>query len=228
MQTKTSMPPWPIAACFIIDFALGIAFLLDHWIEHSHTRVTNFLHLSQEANLPTWYSSVQWFSVALLLALFAARQVRRAGRESWVLVALPLLFLGLSLDEVASIHEQLGHMSDPLLPGGDRTATVFPRTGIWMFLLGVPFIAVLWALIVAVKPYVVNDRRALAKIVAGMAVMLSGALAVEMLINLFERGSAGETAQVFVEELLEMLGATLVLWGSYELARIDEIVGAPR
>ena len=141
---------------------------------------------------------------------------------------MPLLFLGLSLDEIASIHEQLGSMSDQLLPAGDRAAMIFPRTGIWMFLIGLPFIALLWALIVAVRPYLVHERGALAKIIAGMAVMLSGALVVEIFINLFERGSAGATIQIVVEELLEMLGATIVLWGSYELARADGLVRGAR
>lgn len=222
----TSFPPAPIAVCFMIDIVLALAFVIDYWIDHSHHRLTNFLHLSQEANLPTWYSSVQWFAVAALLGLFAARQMSRLARPSWVLAAFPLLFLMLSLDEVASIHEKLARLSDQLLPGGDREATLFPRTGIWMFLLGPPFIAVLWALIVAVKPYVVDNRGALARIVVGMAVMLSGALAVETFINLFEPDTVGATIQIFVEELLEMLGATIVLWGSYELARVGDLIGA--
>jgi hypothetical protein len=227
-ESSTALRTLPnlIAACFMIDIALAFAFLINYWVDHPHSRLTNLLHLSQEGNLPTWYSSVQWFSVAALLAIFVARHANRGVRCSWALAALPLLFLGLSLDEVASIHEQLGDMSDRLLPGGDRKATPFPRTGIWMFLLGVPFIAVLWALIAAVRPFMANDRGALAKIVVGMTVMLSGSLIVEIFINLFERGSTGDALQIFVEELLEMLGGTIVLWGSYELARGDELIGA--
>lgn len=226
IRTTLRTLPRPIAACFTIDIALAFAFLINYWIDHPHHRLTKLLHLSREGNLPTWFSSVQWVAVAALLALFAARHASRNVRSSWALVALPLLFLGLSLDEIASIHEQLGAMSDRLLPGGDRTATPFPRTGIWMFLLGVPFIAILWTLIAAVRPFMANDRGALAKIVVGMVVMLSGSLIVEIFINLFERDSAGATIQIFVEELLEMLGATIVLWGSYQLARGDELIGA--
>jgi hypothetical protein len=50
-----------------------------------------------------------------------------------------------------------------------------------------------------------------------LAVFAAGALGMETLSNFTVPGSAAQLAQVTVEELLEMLGATIVLWGCVDL-----------
>jgi hypothetical protein len=130
-------------------------------------------------------------------------------------VALPLLFVALSLDEVTEIHEFSGRMSDGLLPGG-RTATPFAHTGIWMFLLGIPFIAGLIWLVGRMRPYFTQAPDALRTLVLGMGVMLAGAIGVETLSNLTV-GTPLAPLQIAAEEFLELIGATLVIWGGYTL-----------
>ena len=53
----------------------------------------------------------------------------------------------MSIDESVQIHEWLGAQSDILFAGGNRVGTAFENSGIWMFLFGLPFLAIflLWA-----------------------------------------------------------------------------------
>jgi hypothetical protein len=57
----------------------------------------------------------------------------------------------------------------------------------------------------------------LVKLLLGMAVTLAGAAGVETLTNFTVPGSAYGMLQVLAEEMAELLGATIVLWGSYDL-----------
>jgi len=156
--------------------------------------------------------------VATLLGIFAQRNFRLSQSKSWLLVILPLVFLAFSLDEVARIHEWLGSKSDILLPGGSRENTLhFLRTGIWMFVIGVPFLTLFVMLILSIRTYFQGTPGALVKILLGMAIMLAGATGVETLSNFVARDSVYDVLYVFSEEMCEMLGSTIVLWGSYEL-----------
>jgi len=62
--------------------------------------------LDQEANLTTWYSSVKLLGIAGMSAAVAARHSAANGRgmaRLWLINAV--VFLGLSADETASLHE---------------------------------------------------------------------------------------------------------------------------
>lgn len=211
--------PSVIRIFLLINCTLGAAYVLDDAAGHPIGGLTSFIDLNGEQNLPTWYSSVQWFSVAALLSLFAWRNFAPRRLRSWLLLGLPPVFLFLSLDEVAQIHEWLGDKSDVLLPGADRANTPFFHTGIWMFVLGVPFLALFAALIFSIRIYFQRTPGALVRMLAGMAVMLGGSIGIETLHNFVDPESIYGVLQIAAEELCEMVGATLVLWGSYELLR---------
>jgi hypothetical protein len=216
---KTVSPariPLVILIFFIIDGALVAAYMLDFFAGHPYWRVTRFLDPGAEGNLPTWYSSIQWYSVATLLAIFTYRNFRISQIRSWLLLALPLVFLTFSLDEVAMIHEQLGTRTDVFLFGRvSRETTPFFRTGIWVFVIGVPFVVLFGALVLSIQTYFQRALAALVKMLLGMAITLTGALGIETLSNFVDFVSVS----VVAEELCEMLGGTIVLWGSYELLR---------
>ena len=208
--------PIPVRALFAIDIGFGVAYLL-LYLDRYHVILTPWLDLDGESNLPTWYSSVQWFCVAGLLAIFSIRNFSFSQKRSWLLLALPLVFLGLSLDEVAMIHEQIGGRSDAFLPGGSRANTLFIKTGIWMFLLGVPFAALVAGLMISTRTYFRRTPDAFVKLCLGMTVTLVGAVGIETLSNFTARNSAYAMLQVLAEEVCELLGSTIILWGSYEL-----------
>lgn len=210
--------PTPVFIFFILDVVLGVAYIFDYLAGHPYRPFAAFLDLNGEGNLPTWYSSIQWFCVATLLGIFAHNNLSPSRGKSWLFVLLPLVFLALSLDEVAQIHEWLGRKSDKVfLPGGSRKNTPFAHTGIWMLVFGVPFLAGFVALTLAIRSYFQRAPSALVKILLGMAVTLVGALGVETFYSFVAPNSGYGILQGFSEELCEMLGGTIVLWGSYEL-----------
>jgi hypothetical protein len=215
-MTSPLRVPIPVLALFAIDIGFGVAYLLIY-LTAQPTFLTPLLNLDGESNLPTWYSSVQWFCVAGLLAISSIRNFSFSQKRSWLLLALPVVFLGLSLDEVAMIHERIGGWSDGFLPGGSRANTLFIKTGIWMFLLGVPFAAFVAGLMISIRTYFRRTPGALVKLCLGLAVTLVGAVGIETLSNFTTRGSAYAMLQVLTEEVCELLGSTIILWGSYEL-----------
>mgnify|MGYP003575294215 CR=1 FL=1 len=209
--------PALILIFFLIDVALGLGYIVNELFGRPYDKLTLLLDLSRESNLPTWYSSTQWFCVAIFLGLFACSNFRLAQRRSWLLPLISLLFLALSVDEVARIHEWLGEKTDILLPGGSRTNTMVPETGIWMLVIGGPFLAAFVWLIFSIRPYFQGNRNALIKLFVGMLITLSGALGFETLTNFVVPGSMYGILRVFSEEFCEIVGGTVVLWGSYEL-----------
>lgn len=212
-----------VPVLFIINLALGLAYVVDYLIGRPYRPLTVFLDLNGECNLPTWYSSIQWFAVAAMLGMFAMRNVSHASRRSWLLLALPLIFLAFSLDEVAQIHEAVGKRSDALFIG-DRAQSMFSRTGIWMFVIGLPFAALLVTLILLTRDFFSHAPGALVKAMVGIGILFVGAMGIELLRNWAAPDTAFDVMQAFLEEFCEMTGSTIVLWGSYELLGGD---GAP-
>jgi hypothetical protein len=157
-----------------------------------------------------------------------ARHIRHAQCQScvaqaWLLLALPLIFLAFSLDEVAQIHEAVGKCSDALFIG-DRAQSMFSRTGIWMFVIGLPFAALLVTLILLTRDFFSHAPGALVKAMIGIGILFVGAMGIELLRNWVAPDTAFDVMQAFLEEFCEMTGSTIVLWGSYELLGGD---GAP-
>lgn len=203
---------------FLADLSLALAYVLDYLAGHPYGGLSDLLNLDREHNLPTWYSSIQWFCIAVVLGLFAQRNFRLSRRGSWLLVLFPLVFLALSLDEVAQIHERLGHLSDKIFfHTNSRTDTVLPKTGIWMLAIGLPFLAFFAVLIHVTRPYFRATPGALAKIALGMAIMLTGAAGIETLSNFVTPGSIYDMLEVLAEETCELLGSTVILWGGCDL-----------
>jgi len=211
--------PAPIALLLVLDLALGLSFLANFLVGEPSRFLTYQINLAGEANVATWYASTKLFGIAILLALFALPHFRRDNWRAWLLAGLPLLFALLSADEVAQIHEKIGHKSDALLPGGSREETAFAITGIWMFVVGIPFLVALLTALYAIRDYFRESAGSLGLFVCGVLVWMFGALAIETFSNFPERQSLAITIVIFFEELFEMIGATLMLWATFRLAR---------
>ena len=207
--------PWFIVALLIAEVALGLAHLINYLIGDPFPAA---LSLESEQSVGTWFSSGLLLMVALVAGGAVYPKVSRANPSSWPLLILPLAFLVFSLDEIAMFHERIGFASDRLLPGGTRTDTLFSITGIWMFLLGVPLLvgAAVW--LKWFRRQFHPPIRVVRKLAIGMLVILTGALVVEGFSNAIpDRHSLGSALQVLSEELLEMIGITIILWGAYDL-----------
>ena len=213
----TKRIPIVIQIIFLIDIAFGVVYFANYLAGSPLGILDGLIDLDREGNLPTVYSSINWFCAATLFAIFAFTNFERKKRKTWPLMLLPLLFISFSIDEVSQIHEKLGARSDFFLEGGSRNNTVFSYTGIWMFIIGIPFIILFIILIRSILDYFRATPRALSMIILGMGIMLTGAIGIEILSNFVIAGSIHNVIQVLAEEMCELIGATIVIWGGYEL-----------
>ena len=228
------MPPRLILVLFAIDalIALGfVASLLSENVNMAIARqirdglresgIARHLHPGLEANLPTWYSSMQWALAGVLFAVYAAHPPPGLSRGFRLYLPAAGAFV-LSLDEAASLHEWLGQRLDSLLPGGTREGTAVSVTGIWMLIL-IPM-AIVGA--VGVARLLADHLRAApsAALLLGIGalVFVVGAGVLEFGAN-FPDDQPGRQGVQIVEEFIEMVAATTVVWGALALLRVNGI-----
>lgn len=209
--------PTPVRVLLLADITMVALYVLDTALGHPYRPFTGLVDLDGEANLPSWYSSGQLLVLGLLLGVFAVIRPNRLTIRSWPLFALPALCLFLSLDEVAQIHEWLGKKSDVLFATGTRKGSLFPHTGIWMFLLGPPFLIVVALLWRAFSSSLRGRERVVRLYLIGFFMYAASALGIEILANVVSPGGVASVVQVACEELGEMLGVTLLVWATLEL-----------
>ncbi len=198
------------------DFALGFVPLFD---------------VSLDSAVPTWYASTSLLLCALLLALHAglSRSARDGHAAHWA--GLAVLFLVLSVDETATIHETMGGALGYALvgdPGGLlHYAWVVPGM-MFAAAVGLAYHRFLFRVPVDVRTGMV---------LAGV-IFLGGAIGAEML-NARYAALAGtdnlrQQLGTVIEEGLEMAGValfarTLALHLGARLSRVSlEIVGVAR
>ncbi len=228
--------PILIALLFAVDVGLAMLPLVDFWAGSPFGRLRSVFNLDREHTIPTWYSSMQWFCAAALFALFAAYAYRSRLRGWLAVAAIALMCLVFSVDEITAIHELLGMMTDQLFQSGTRQGTALWNTGLWPFVIGIPVLIVVSVLVAGMRQvFAAKTSGALWKLIGGLAIMFTGALVIELGANLINAapGSRGLVlGQVVLEEFLEMLGVTFIVWSGYELLagygfelRIAEDVG---
>jgi hypothetical protein len=169
--------------------------------------------LSIEANIPTWYASVQLALIGGLLLVFAAVRPVPGRAPTWVAGASGVGFFFFSLDEQISIHENLGGLLEDLV--GDRSGTAFEVTGPWALVAAPLFLGALALAAYLGRSLWQGRPRVWVLYLVGAALFTVSFAGLELLRNfIVARGHL-----VLVEETGEMLGATLMLWGTIELLR---------
>lgn len=211
-------PEWkipPVVMTFLcLDAALCLAFVANYLLGQPFSKPTALLDLNGENSLPAWFSSMQFFFIFLLAAIFVHNRFRQHGRRL-SLIGLPAMFLLMSIDESVMIHEYLGRRSDALLAGGSRDGTIFQETGIWTLVIGIPFLILFLLWLRSVRRHI-DKPPAVTKLAIGIGIMLGGALGCEFLSNFI--GESLRMAELVLEEGLEMTGATVILWAVYDMA----------
>lgn len=193
---------------------LGFALVVDTSLVMMHLivpavagRTVGFFDLGAERNLPTWWSSGQLAWAGLLFGLVSFRQ-RQRGSALLSLALFACLLLALSLDEFASIHERIGMWVD----GASRHHSRFPATGYWFAFLGIPAVIAIGAFFLSTKQHFDAVPHTVARLALGFVILFSGALAAEALSNFVLRGSILDRLQIALEEGLEMVGGSILLW----------------
>lgn len=215
----TFAPPRLVVGLYAVDVLVALAFFGHLVLGPSEIGIIAIqLHPGREANIPTWYSSMQWALAGALLALYAVHPPRHLKRGVRLFLPAAAAF-ALSIDETAAIHEWVGRLSDALLPGGTRGGTIFSGTGIWMLILVPIAVAVAVWIAILLADHLRAAPWAARLLIGGVAIFLVGAGVVELATNLAAGNRPVQLGIQIVEELSELLGATTVVWGATELLR---------
>lgn len=215
---------------FSIVSALGILCLLTYLIADAfgvNTRdlrgIENFLSIFDvraETSVPTWFSIINLLVSSVLLFCLFVHNKAEGRSNAWYWLCLAVLFLLLSIDESAALHNKATHLA--WYTGVPHEAL---RSHAWLP-FGMAFVAVV---AVAFVPFLRSiDGRLAALMVLSGAIFVSGAIGFELVASWMEYTSAGERGSlsrnlmVLIEECLEMYGIALFNCVLYrELARQD-------
>lgn len=168
--------------------------------DHVHGLVELF-DLDGEANIPTWYQSVTLLFAALLLLIIGRIEERHGHKGVLYWKGLSFIFLLMSIDEAASMHERIGALvHDKTHAGGLLYFSWVILGAPFVVMVGIAYWRFLWRL---------PRPTALRFLVAGI-VYVGGALGVEALGGRWAEthGQNNPTFAAFatIEELMEMLG----------------------
>ncbi len=202
-------PVLKLLAALIVLFALAhVAGLISTFVfgRNEVLGLVPLFNMDLEENAPTWFSSCILAISALLLCAIA--KVNRARGEDWRLWALlSAIFVLLSLDEVAQIHEQIGTLFSAA--GGLEGAT---RAYAWL----IPYSVVVVVLGLAYLRFVLRlptTIRNLMILSGGLYIL--GAMGIELFGSLFWDANHQDWrywAVLTVEETVEMSGISLFIY----------------
>lgn len=222
----TDRVPLFVIALVLIELILGLSHVLFVGLFPIHDSVSQFFNLNEEGNLPAWFSSIQLFCISALLSLFFLGK-RAIGIPAWGMLLGSLGFLFLSLDEGGKVHERVGTVLDAFVLGQATTLQeithnnhgelLLPVTGYWMFFLGPLALAAFFVWWKSIKHFLQVCPAGRNKILFGTLIFLGSATIPEILANFVVGNLFAMHAEILVEELGEMLGMTVCLWGVFDL-----------
>jgi hypothetical protein len=169
--------------------------------------IPRFLDVDREVSVPTWFSSIQLFAVAVVLLM----QGPRARQLRFFLLLLGIGFLFLSMDEAAGVHDSIRRSTQrlelPWLRGINFVVWMALYTCIGLVGLLTNYHAVLFAWR--------HFRREVVWVAVGGAVFVAGGIGGEALSGYLWRIAVDERffLAVAVEEFLEMAGVSIMLYG---------------
>ncbi|MBE9047050.1 hypothetical protein IQ255_22065 [Pleurocapsales cyanobacterium LEGE 10410] len=111
MQLKIAISPRTVVKYLLIGVVfftlISTAIQICKYVFDYRDEWMDLFNLDRELNLPTWYSALMLGFCSLLLRIIAVGKKQQGDRftKDWQL--LSLIFFGLAIDEVLSIHEVL-------------------------------------------------------------------------------------------------------------------------
>jgi hypothetical protein len=183
---------------------------------HDHVRglsplMQSLFDLNSEANVPTWFSSSALLVASLLLAAVGFVERARGRRDVGYWLVLSGIFLFISVDEVARLHERT---TVPLREALGAGGVLYYS---WVILGG----AFVLALAVAYWPFLRRlPSRTRILFVTAAVLFVGGALGVELIAGYYRdligpsyRDGLLEVALSNLEEVMEMLGVVVFVFG---------------
>lgn len=195
-------------------------FFLDDAYLYGFVRLFDF---DEEPNVPTYYSALTLLFSALILATIAGAKRRAGDRFALHWTGLALLFVFLSIDEGAAIHEEIGVLLAPHVP----------TTGLLYYRWLIPYGALTLAVALLYLPFLLHlPRKTRNLFLAAGLIYVTGAMGFEAFQGrLDERDTLREIEQrerglevtrdeasyaaygvlVTFEELFEMIGIVIFI-----------------
>jgi len=205
-----------VVICLLLFEILLVAiFAMDYLFAHPSYTIHKLFDLDKENTIPTWFASTQLFVTGLYILLIPG-VIKREGKNALPKIFYYLFGLGLifaSMDEACSIHEKINMLIQVHFPGLPHFVNNY---GQWIF----PYlIAIALFLIIVRKPLLTmwkECRKEAALILGGIALVILGGIVMEIIgFNFYysESHKLFYRIEVVLEEFLEMVGVTLILYG---------------
>ncbi|MFY9607451.1 MAG: hypothetical protein WAU45_02405 [Blastocatellia bacterium] len=178
--------------------------------------VNRQLDLTYEANLATWYSSIQLFAAGLIAILNAREKpygskLNILFRTGWVFIALVLV--GISADEISQVHEQIATLYNQTR--GPEMAAAHVGAGDWITFLAPLIVGVPLVMVLFFSFFSAERKLSLALAVAGLVCWI-GSIYAESIEEHSQRFGISRQTQGAIEEGLEVFGGTLLLMSFVE------------
>jgi hypothetical protein len=155
--------------------------------------------LDHEPTIPGWYSSVK---LLLLTCLLAALSVSiGAGRGRWILLGVAFLFLLMSCDEAAAVHERLQRLLGNRLPDGitDQILDVAVLAKIIVGLTALAIAAFAVVVVIRMLRSIGNGKVAFG---AGFLLLAIGAVAIDLAQEFLPAAPARAALPLILEKRL--------------------------
>jgi hypothetical protein len=207
---------------FLLIIVIGLLAgdLITQYIKYVYRDEVQFglerlFNLEGENNLPTWYSSLALLLSSAMLAIIGLHRKQEAKSWAWHWLILAIIFLCLSTDEAASIHEMAASPIHHWLESRHHLDSVIPVIGTAWLLAGIPFAAIVFLVFCHFLLNLPAMTRALFLIAGGL--YITGAIGLEALGGRYidqQGGSHTLTYEVMVatEEGLEMVGVIVFIY----------------
>jgi len=194
----------------LFEVFLVVVFVVDALLD-VHSPLHKLFNLDSEATLPAWFSSLQLGLVGVIfLAVWVGVPERESGlRQFLLLVGLGFLFL--SMDETAEFHEKLTRVL--------RHVDWLPqfKGGIWIPIYLSIAAYVGWSTRRTIGVLCKNRPIEMVFMLSGLALIVVGSVALEILTHMFLKDGQNPALykiEVIIEEFFEMVGASVLLYGT--------------
>mgnify|MGYP001043064249 CR=1 FL=1 len=188
-------------------FQINQLSIKNYWFNESIESLVRLLNTNGEANIPSWYSSSALLAASALLFLITALKARASDSYLMHWKFMAIIFLYLSLDETAVIHEMLSKPLQAILHTDGLL--YYP----WVLVAGFCLVLLFFVYAQFLLHLPANIR--LLFIVSGI-IFVFGAIVVESFQaykhSLGRNSAADFIVPTTIEEFLEMTGIALFIY----------------
>ena len=175
--------------------------------------------MKSENSLPTWYSSFMLLCSALLLAVISYAKKSNRDRYVYHWGALSIIFLYLSVDEAATVHERISRLGRMLLKsyGLDPSTILY---GLVKHAWVVPYAGLVIIFVLFYFSFFLTlPARQRFLFLAAATFYVGGAMGLEVFKELFREEGFIHNAMSSLEEPFEMVGILVFIYALLDYLR---------